>query len=82
MKYICDTCGAVYDEALGDPKRKVPAGTAFADLPRLYACPLCGADKESFLPANAPSANTVVRSDTREFWNNAKYSDDKGDSQR
>ncbi len=82
MKYICDTCGAVYDEALGDPKRKVPAGTAFADLPQQYACPLCGAEKESFLPVGEQSTNTVVRTDTQDFWNNAKYSDTKGESQR
>ena len=31
MKYVCDTCGLVYDEVLGDPKRKIPAGTVFAD---------------------------------------------------
>ena len=81
MKYICDTCGAIYDEALGDPKRKVPAGTAFADLPKHYACPLCGADKDSFLPADH-KAETAQRNDTQEFWNNAKYSDAIGDSQR
>ena len=81
MKYICDMCGAVYDEALGDPKRKVPAGTAFSDLPKHYACPLCGGDKESFLPAEQKTA-AAQRTDTQEFWNNAKYSDAKGDSQR
>ena len=82
MKYICDTCGAIYDEALGDPKHHISAGTAFADLPQQYTCPLCGAVKDSFLPAGEQNANTVVRNDTREFWNNAKYSDAIGDSQR
>ena len=81
MKYICDTCGAVYDEALGDPKRKIPAGTLFAQLPEQYSCPLCGAVKESFLCADDQS-QTVVRNDTQNFWNNAKYSDDRGESQR
>ncbi len=81
MKYACDTCGAIYDEALGDPKRKVPAGTAFQDLPRHYACPLCGAHKDSFLVAEQQAA-PLQRNDTREFWNNAKYSDAPGDSQR
>lgn len=81
MKYTCDTCGAVYDEALGDPKRKVPAGTAFADLPAHYACPLCGADKESFLPVGQ-TASKLQQADTQEFWKNAKYSDVAGDSQR
>lgn len=81
MKYICDTCGAVYDEVLGDPKRRVPAGTAFADLPGHYTCPLCGADKESFLPVGQ-TASKLPQADTREFWNNAKYADAPGDSQR
>ena len=81
MKYICDMCGAVYDEALGDPKHKIPAGTAFADLPRHYACPLCGGDKDSFLPIERHDT-PAQRNDTQEFWNNAKYSDAPGDSQR
>ena len=81
MKYICDTCGMVYDEVQGDPKRKIPAGTAFADLPGHYTCPLCGADKGSFLPAEQ-TAVKAQRTDTQEFWNNAKYADAKGDSQR
>ncbi len=81
MKYACDMCGAIYDEASGDPKHKVPAGTAFADLPRHYACPLCGGDKDSFLPVGQQNT-PAQRSDTQEFWNNAKYSDAKGDSQR
>ena len=80
MKYTCDTCGAVYDEALGDPKRKIPAGTAFADLPEQYACPLCGAYKSSFYSKELSA--TIQKTDTQEFWNNAKYSDAKGDSQR
>ena len=81
MKYICDTCGAVYDEVLGDPKRKIPAGTAFADLPGHYACPLCGADKSAFLPQEQQKS-TIAKTDTQEFWNNAKYADARGDSQR
>lgn len=81
MKYICDTCGVVYDEACGDPKRKIPAGTAFADLPGHYACPVCGADKDSFVPAGQQTAK-LQQADTQEFWNYAKYSDAPGDSQR
>ena len=81
MKYACDMCGTIYDETLGDPKHKIPAGTAFADLPKHYACPLCGADKDSFLIAEQTNVH-AQRNDTPEFWNNAKYSDAKGDSQR
>ena len=27
MKYICDVCGYVYDEALGDPDNGIAPGT-------------------------------------------------------
>ena len=35
MKYICDVCGYVYDEALG---------------PEDFVCPLCGVGKDDFSP--------------------------------
>ena len=81
MKYVCDMCGAVYDEAAGDPKHKVPAGTAFADLPKHYACPLCGSDKDSFLPVEQKAA-PAQRSDTPILGRYTKYPEAKGDSQR
>ena len=40
MKYICQICGYVYDDA----KEKVP----FAELPDDWKCPLCGAAKSDF----------------------------------
>ena len=42
MKYICQICGYVYDDA----KEKVP----FAELPNDWKCPLCGAAKSDFKP--------------------------------
>jgi rubrerythrin len=42
MKYICQICGYVYDDA----KEKVP----FAELPDTWKCPLCGALKSDFKP--------------------------------
>lgn len=48
MKYVCDVCGYVYDEELGDPENGIAAGTKFSDLPEDFACPLCGAEKTSF----------------------------------
>ncbi len=47
-KYVCEVCGYVYDPENGDPDNGIEAGTAFADLPDDWACPLCGADKDSF----------------------------------
>ncbi len=47
-KYVCTVCGYVYDPANGDPEGDVPAGTAFADLPAGWRCPVCGVGKDSF----------------------------------
>ena len=33
MKYVCDACGWIYDEELGDPENGIEPGTAFDDLP-------------------------------------------------
>ena len=46
-KYEC-VCGYVYDPAAGDPDNGIDAGTAFADLPEEWVCPLCGATKDNF----------------------------------
>ena len=47
-KYVCNVCGWVYDEEIGDPDNNIPAGTAFEDLPDDFVCPLCGVGKEDF----------------------------------
>ena len=52
QKYVCDPCGYVYDPEQGDPASGVKPGTAFADLPSDWVCPLCGAGKDQFNPAN------------------------------
>ena len=50
MKYVCELCGYEYDETIGDPDAGIPTGTAWADVPDDYVCPLCGAGKEAFRP--------------------------------
>ena len=40
MKYVCDLCGWVYDEAVGDPDHGIAPGTKFADLPEDFECSL------------------------------------------
>ncbi len=42
MRYVCQICGYVYDEA----KEGVP----FSELPDTWKCPLCGAAKSDFKP--------------------------------
>ena len=50
QKYECNICGYIYDPTVGDPDNGVEAGTAFANLPDDWECPLCGAPKEEFSP--------------------------------
>ena len=47
-KYVCNICGWVYDEELGDPDNGIAAGTKFEDLPDDFVCPLCGVGKDDF----------------------------------
>ena len=42
MKYVCDVCGWVYDEAEQDLK--------WDELPEDYECPLCAVGKDQFSP--------------------------------
>ena len=48
MKYVCNVCGYVYDEAAGDPNNGIAPGTKWDDLPADFVCPLCGVGKEDF----------------------------------
>jgi len=47
-KYVCDPCGYVYDLNEGDTANGIKPGTAFADLPANWVCPLCGVGKDQF----------------------------------
>ena len=47
-KFVCQLCGYVYDESLGEPDNGIAPGTKFEELPDDYECPLCGAGKEEF----------------------------------
>ena len=48
--YICTSCGFIYDPEEGDPDGGIPPGTAFADIPDTWFCPVCGARKADFEP--------------------------------
>lgn len=47
--YVCEPCGYVYDPTEGDPDNGVEPGTAFADLPEEWLCPVCGATQDMFI---------------------------------
>ena len=48
MKYVCNVCGYVYDEEIGDPEHGIPAGTAWKDVKEDWVCPVCGVGKDQF----------------------------------
>lgn len=48
QKWICETCGFVYDPAEGDLDGGIPAGTPFSEIPKDWFCPVCGARKKDF----------------------------------
>ena len=56
--YQCQVsnCGYVYDPDRGDVKGKIPAGTAFKDLPDDWQCPHCGSSKKTFRPLAGPGS--------------------------
>ena len=47
-KYICETCGWIYDPAVGDPDGGIEPGTAFEDIPEDWVCPVCGVTMGGF----------------------------------
>ena len=52
QKYECGVCGYLYDPIEGDPTGNIPPKTAFENLPGDWACPICGAGKDQFIPAS------------------------------
>ena len=49
-KYVCGTCGYVYDPVAGDTDSGIAPGTAFESLPDDWTCPVCGVPKSEFEP--------------------------------
>lgn len=51
MRYQCDCCGYVYDEATGHEAEGFVAGTQWHTIPDDWACPDCAVrDKVDFQP--------------------------------
>lgn len=64
MRYKCAMCGWVYDPAVGDPDGGIAPGTAFTDIPDDWVCPVCGASKADFSPADAESESAAATKET------------------
>ena len=47
-KWECQTCGFIYDEALGLPEEGIAPGTSWDDIPDDWVCPECGVAKSGF----------------------------------
>ncbi len=58
----CSVCWTVYDPAVGDPIRQIPAGTDFEALPDDWRCPTCDAEKEKFVRPEASAEGREVSS--------------------
>ena len=48
MKYVCEVCGWVYDEAEGYEEGGIEPGTKWEDVPEDFECPLCSVGKDQF----------------------------------
>lgn len=48
MKYVCNVCGWVYDEEVGDTDNGIAPGTKFEELDDDFVCPVCGVGKDDF----------------------------------
>lgn len=55
MRYVCQICGYVYDEAA----EKIP----FNELPDTWKCPVCGALKSDFAPEKEKAPAAGVRAE-------------------
>ena len=47
-RWMCLTCGWVYDQAVGEPSSGIAPGTAWEDIPATWRCPDCGSAKSEF----------------------------------
>lgn len=47
-KYVCISCGYIYDPDEGDTLNGIAAGTSFEDLPDDWVCPDCAVGKDEF----------------------------------
>lgn len=48
QKWICVTCGWIYDPVTGDIDGGIPPGTPFEEIPGDWFCPVCGARTKDF----------------------------------
>jgi rubredoxin len=47
-KWVCTSCGYIYDPATDDVEHGIERGKPFEQLPDSWKCPICYATKEAF----------------------------------
>jgi rubredoxin len=52
QKYICISCGYIYNPEKGDRIADIPPRTPFEELPDDWTCPMCDISKENFDPVD------------------------------
>jgi len=52
VTHVCTVCGYEYDPEVGDPDGGIAAATSFEEIPEDWVCPVCGATKDLFEPAD------------------------------
>ena len=62
-RWLCEACGLIYDEALGDPDSGIAPGTRFEDIPDDWRCPICGVGKDDFRPIEPTPAGAARLAD-------------------
>jgi rubredoxin---NAD+ reductase len=60
-RWLCEACGLIYDEAVGDADSGIAPGTRFEDIPDDWRCPICGVGKADFRPIE-PGPSGAARS--------------------
>jgi len=48
-QWVCQVCGWIYDETVGDPDSGIAPGTRFEDIPDDWMCPECLVTKDDFV---------------------------------
>ncbi len=47
-RFECRSCGYIYEPLKGDIRARIPANTAFSEIPLDWRCPVCGVPKKGF----------------------------------
>ena len=71
QKYICKTCGLIYDEELGDEDSGLAPGTRFEDIPDDWYCPLCLVSKSDFVLIDTTKKTSSENQPKRKVSNKA-----------